>query len=472
MAKPARALAHQLQQQARERNAKRARIDGDRAGRYSLDGPTDLLSAMKVSPRTRSIGGGEAPRTVRLAAAAAMALLMGSGATAAHAAPFGVPPGTPRVCVGLDVYRASSATRTLCHFVRTIPLSAITERPDGGHEYHYEVGGSPITISSPPAGFNAVTASQGEREAYGIPREPTVTETALPTLAGSSGIHHFTPVPRRRPSTSPCCRRRQRTVVLTSDLAPPGLAVEEGGGGALDKDDARRGRISGHWAGYVDTGELQGGITAPPFNAAGITYKEPQRLDDCEGTHASPWVGLGGYGSEPLDQAGTELGKGDGIAEHQAWIENLRGTGRGRRLRDSPAILRDPGRRLSGCGRPSAFITNIASIFGTSHATGLRTCHEELTQGLQGPQCGIHYGASGRIAVSLTSANGKWQKHRAQPAGRGRGTSNTMQKPSTQVAGVWRAHRASKLRRNPDSMSLGKATAKVTRVRLKIPRRL
>ncbi len=276
------------------------------------------LAAVSIA-RPGSIGGGETARTVRLAAAAAMALLVGSGATTAQAAPFGVPPGTPRICVGLDVYRASSATRTLCH-VRTIPLSAITERPDGGHEYHYEVGGSPITISSPPAGFNAVTASQGEREAYGIPREPTVTETAA-HARWEQEIHHFYPSAPPTALYQPMLpAKAKNSSVLTSDLAPPGLAVEEGGGGALTK--TTRGGCSECWAGYVDTGELQGGITAPPFNAAGITYKEPQRLDDCEGTHASPWVGLGGYGSEPLDQAGTELGKGDGIAEHQAWIEN------------------------------------------------------------------------------------------------------------------------------------------------------
>ena len=145
---------------------------------------------------------------VRVAIAAAMALLVGSGATAAQAAPFGVPPGTPRTCVGLDAYRATSATRALCH-VRTIPLSAITERPDGGHDYRYEVGGSPITFAVPPAGFNAVTANQSEREAYGIPPEPAVTETAA-HARWEQEVHNFHPSAPPKAITSRYGWRRSR----------------------------------------------------------------------------------------------------------------------------------------------------------------------------------------------------------------------------------------------------------------------
>ncbi len=276
------------------------------------------LAAVSVA-RRGSIGGGGAALTTRVAVAAAMALLVGSGAPVAQAAPGAIPPGTPRACVGLDVYRATSATRALCH-VRTIPLSAITKRADGGHEYHYEVGGSPITIAFPPAGFNAVTASQSEREAYGIPREPAVTETAA-HARWEQEIHHFHPSAPPTALYQPVLpAKAKNSSVLTSELTPPGSPLEGGDGGSLTK--TTHGGCSACWAGYVDTGKLSGGIEAPPFQDAGIMYKEPQRLDDCEGTHASPWVGLGGYGSEPLDQAGTELGKGDGIAEHQAWIEN------------------------------------------------------------------------------------------------------------------------------------------------------
>jgi len=176
-------------------------------------------------------------------------------------------------------------------------------------------------MAVPPAGFNAVTAAQSEREAYGIPPEPAVTETAAHTR-WEQEIHNF------HPSTPPKALYMPvrpvgatNSSALTSELTPPGSTLEEGDGGFLAK--TTREGCSACWAGYVDTGELKGvGPKVPPFNEAGIVYKEPQRLDDCEGTHASPWVGLGGYGSEPLDQAGTELGKGDGIAEHQVWIEN------------------------------------------------------------------------------------------------------------------------------------------------------
>jgi len=249
-----------------------------------------------------------------------MALLAASGATAAQAAPGAIPPGTPHACVGLNVYNASSATRTLCH-VRTISLSAITERADGGHDYHYEVGGSPITIASPPPGFNAVTASQSEREAYGIPREPAITETEA-HARWEQEIHNFHPSAPPQALYMPVRPAgATSSLALTSELTPASAPLEGGGGGSLTK--TTHGGCSSCWAGYVDTGKLSGGIEAPPFQAAGIMYKEPQRLDDCEGDDASPWVGLGGAeGTEPLDQAGTELGKGFAIAEHQAWIEN------------------------------------------------------------------------------------------------------------------------------------------------------
>lgn len=241
-------------------------------------------------------------------------------APAALAAPGAIPPGTPHICVGLNVYRASSATRESCH-VRTIPLSTITERSDGGRDYTYEAsGGSPITFTVPPAGFDAVTASTSEREAYGIPQEPAVTETAA-HARWEQEIHNFHPSapPNALYAPTPAAGAKSSSA-LSSELTPAEPTVEGGGGGSLAK--TTQGGCLACWAGYVDTGELNGGPHAPPFNEAGIVYKEPSRRDDCEGTHASPWVGLGGYGAEPLDepldQAGTELGKGNVIAENQA----------------------------------------------------------------------------------------------------------------------------------------------------------
>jgi len=264
------------------------------------------------------------PSRRKIAATALLALLLAVATfavPAAQAAPGSIPLGTPHACVGLNVYHASSATRALCH-VRTIPLSAITERADGGHDYHYEVGGSPITIAFPPAGFNAVTASQSEREAYGIPPEPVATETAA-HARWEQEVHNFhTTAPPQALYMPVRPAGATSSSALTSELTPASSSLERGGGGSLTKTS--HSGCSSCWAGYVDTGNLKGGPPSleKPFTAAGITYKEPQRLDDCEGSDASPWVGLGGYGTEPLDQAGTELGRGFAIGEHQAWIEN------------------------------------------------------------------------------------------------------------------------------------------------------
>ena len=270
-----------------------------------------LMLAVVPVARRGPIGGNRIFRTVRMAVAAAIALLVVSGATVAQASPFGVPSGTPHVCVGLDVYHTSSATRALCH-VRTIPLSTITERPDGGHEYHYEINGSPIILAIPPAGFNPLTAGSSEREAYGLPQEPPVTETAA-RARWEEEMHNFHV---QAPPASLYVPERPHETTSSSALAPE-LSAQ--GSTPPGDDEAASPKASQEgcascWAGYVDTGAT--------FEKASIFYKEPQRLDDCAGDEASFWVGLGGYGSQPLDQAGTELGKGFLIAENQAWIEN------------------------------------------------------------------------------------------------------------------------------------------------------
>jgi IPT/TIG domain len=282
--------------------------------------PRRCLQAVIAVARCGVTGGGKTASMIRVAAAAATVLFAASGVTPVQAAPFAIPPGTPHACIGLDAYRSSSATRALCH-VRTIPLSAVTTRRDGGHNYEYELNGSPITFVVPPAGFNAVTASQSEREAYGIPSQPPVTDTAAHDR-WEEEIHSFHPSAPPKALYQPVLpATTDSSSALTSELTPQGPTVKGANKGSLTS--TTRGGCLSCWAGYADTGELKGiGPKVPPFTAAGIVYKEPQRLDDCEGAHASPWVGMGGDGSEPLDQAGTGLGKGAGIAEHQVWIEN------------------------------------------------------------------------------------------------------------------------------------------------------
>jgi hypothetical protein len=213
-------------------------------------------------------------------------LLLTANAPVASASPQVAQPGTPPACIGLDPYRATATQRTTCD-LHAAPLSQVTTRADGGHEYHYEVGGVSLSLPLPPTGFNAATARQSEREAYGIPPEPTSSETSA--------------------------HRLWEQMVNNYHVVTPPSALYTLGGSTISTTNSGS---SENWSGYVDTG------TKGAYNATGIIYDEPPSVPTyCEGAAASFWTGLGGYGTTPLDQAGTQIGHGFTVAEHQAWFE-------------------------------------------------------------------------------------------------------------------------------------------------------
>jgi hypothetical protein len=297
----------------------------DASGQHAIGHRPDWLEQRRLTSIPRADRCADRPSRPKLSvsASALLALLFAAatfGASAAQAAPGAIPAGTPRACIGFDVYHASSATRALCHD-RTIPLSAVTRRRDGGHEYRYGTGTNPITYVVPPAGFNAVAASESERKAYGIPAQPAVTEKAA-HARWEQEIHNFHPsAPPKAFYALVSPARWASESAFSSELTSPGPALGDRAV-SVPTEETKSGE---NWSGYVDTGEGIGGYKAPPFNQAGIIYREPGRLDRCEHSTATPWVGLGGTGpaAEPLDQAGTFLGKGFlGITEHQAWFEN------------------------------------------------------------------------------------------------------------------------------------------------------
>lgn len=113
-----------------------------------------------------------------------VALLMFAGSVQfAHAAPT-IAPGTPRACIGLDAYHTTSAVRSLCH-VQAAPLLAVSERSDGGHEYHYDVDGVQTSLPFPPANLHL----------RGLPVDPgraTYGGSNSPTNPASSRAHATT----------------------------------------------------------------------------------------------------------------------------------------------------------------------------------------------------------------------------------------------------------------------------------------
>ena len=167
------------------------------------------------------------------------------------------------------------------------PLKKVTPRGDGGHEYHYQVGGVAITLPVPPPGFDAATAPQSEREAYGVPSEPPSNEVSAHAL-WEEMVHNYHVV------------KPPPNIYTIGEAQPAFNATGE----------------SSNWSGYVDEG------TKGKYNATGMIYTEPPSVPTyCWGAAASFWTGLGGYETTPLDQAGTQIGHGFTVAEHQAWFE-------------------------------------------------------------------------------------------------------------------------------------------------------
>ena len=211
-------------------------------------------------------------------------LMLAVVAPASLAAPTAVPSGAPPACTNIDPYHTTAALRATCG-IQASPLLSVTNRTDGGLEYHYEVGEVAITLPVPPAGFDAATASQSEREAYGIPPEPPSSEASAHAL-WEEMIHNY-------------------------HVVTPAEAIYTVGSPTAVFNSAE----SENWSGYVDEG------SKGSYNATGIIYDEPSTAPTCYGAASSLWTGLGGYGTTPLDQAGTQLGHGFSVAEHQAWFE-------------------------------------------------------------------------------------------------------------------------------------------------------
>jgi Peptidase A4 family len=196
-------------------------------------------------------------------------------------------------CTDVNPYHAPPGYSTGCGLV-PVPLAATTELSDHGHSYQYRVAGTTVSLADPPASFDASTASEGERLAYGIPAQPPVIDEKAHALwNGMINNIHFV--------TAPAQLYTKPAEELTSRLQVP----------LLDKSEA-----SENWAGYADTG------SKGKYNSTGIIYEQPQVLDRCEGGEAAFWTGLGGDGTTPLDQAGTEVGgEQHGGGANQAWFE-------------------------------------------------------------------------------------------------------------------------------------------------------
>lgn len=242
-------------------------------------------------------------------------------------------------CHGVDLYRVSSEQRARCG-ARTHPLLAITTDARGGHEYHYQVNETEITMRTPPSAFDPVTASQREREEYGIPPEPPMREHAA-HARWEAELHNFHPasapaalyVPSAEAENEGAALELQSNAYTTGRPETRGEPLGLGGPVATNGVEG-----STNWGGEVNYLTSAGNeSTLDWVQATRMVYREPTLLSDCEGQQASFWTGIAGWrqnASEPLDQAGTELGTNGDIGDNEAWIENFESNSQGETLPD------------------------------------------------------------------------------------------------------------------------------------------
>lgn len=165
------------------------------------------------------------------------------------------------------------------------------------------ITGSVIIYTGAPEGFDPISASAEELEAYGYPRRPD-------------------------PDDAPAYANWVRAVSTTR--VTPQFAVTNRYHGPIHKIGlpAVKGNTSfvgsGNWSGYVLTGN-----GSPPFiEAAGVWYvpdigtqfRSTQYTPPLVG-YSSEWVGMDGYNSNDVIQDGTEADFYGGSAHYAAWWE-------------------------------------------------------------------------------------------------------------------------------------------------------
>jgi alpha-tubulin suppressor-like RCC1 family protein len=214
-----------------------------------------------------------------------------------------------------EPYTATPAVRQACG-VRLLPQRSTTSLPYGGTQYNYEEpNGRTVSLTVPPASFDAATASPHELEVYGVPPEPSPSSPEYPKWKAmiEKGID-FAPAPARlaqAPHPMPGASPLGTNGPLTSAPEEP---AHQGATGSQNIT-----ATSGNWSGYFNYGG-HGGYT----HATAYIYEPSNHGNSCGNNVASStWGGIGGTPYNPnLAQAGTDQGT-HGLGENAAWFEVL-----------------------------------------------------------------------------------------------------------------------------------------------------
>jgi hypothetical protein len=164
----------------------------------------------------------------------------------------------------------------------------------------------------PPAGFDPVTASDAQLDAYGFPPRPDASKAPAAYAQWQTVV------------TRPATRIVPQLVATNVVNGPEKLATH----GVPSATGAITGSTSGNWSGYVIS------ENSDPFKAKKTyifaTFTVPvaqQAFGECSAAavHSSEWVGIDGSGSSDVLQAGIKAGatckNKKTTASYAAWYE-------------------------------------------------------------------------------------------------------------------------------------------------------
>lgn len=182
-----------------------------------------------------------------------------------------------------------------------VTYDTITIFPDGGKDYKFYVDGIENHYLVPPDGFVPLTASDEDLARYGFPARPDKSDIDS-FNEWEQLMANYTGTPE--PELSVKIRPSEPDVPRDTEIQPRVST-----------------RYSSNWSGYVT--DL--GVNSSSFyTQVQMDYTQPT-VTSASGTCVnSYWVGLGGYNTKKLVQAGTAT---NGTSDHYAWYEYLSDTG-------------------------------------------------------------------------------------------------------------------------------------------------
>jgi alpha-tubulin suppressor-like RCC1 family protein len=246
--------------------------------------------------------------------------------------------------VSSDPYTAPSAVLHACG-THILPQQSRTSMPYGGTRYTYqEPSGDTISLTAPPASFDAGTASPSELATFGIPPEPPAgsPEYADWKAMISKGIHFVAP-PAALSAVPPRHASQAAIGTAASDAIEPVSSFGATGNSSI-------------WSGYFNWNGKGG------YTHATAYFVEPSDHGSCSNASSGIWAGIGGWYNKNLGQDGTSQ-QTPGLGNHQAWIEVLPEAARAA----MPELYASPGHwfladtQYNGGGEYSFYLYNYAN---------------------------------------------------------------------------------------------------------------